>query len=482
MAKTERQVSDHGRGPDAFVQPPETQPRTRMPGRWRLHRQWQDALLRRMLALADASAGLLVSISLATFLGGGVRLGLWSAFFLPLWIVLAKLFGLYDKDQRSLRHLTVDEVPSIFMWALTGTAAVSAFLLLFPHDPLQISTALWMWLLAGSSAFVLRGMMRFIWRRIVPPENTLIVGTGPLAEATRRKLDLFPDIHVVVGGAREELPAEALRAHSDWADETDRIILASQQLDEALIAELVQFCRDRQIKLSVVPPARGVFGTAVQLDHVADLPVVEYNTWAPSRSTLSLKRMMDFVLSLGALVLLWPLFVLIGLAIALGSRGPILFGQRRAGVGGRPFRLYKFRTMVSNAEELLPQLVTIDELPDPMFKLPNDPRVTRVGRALRRFSLDELPQLANVLKGEMSLVGPRPEEVELVEMYAPEHRFRLKVKPGLTGPMQVYGRGQLTFDERLAVEREYIENLSLTRDLRILAMTLATVVSGRGAY
>jgi exopolysaccharide biosynthesis polyprenyl glycosylphosphotransferase len=482
MAKMEPTVSEHERLSTARVQPG-IRPRTvRRPGRWRLQRQWQDALLRRMLALADASAALLVSISLATFLGGGVRLGLWSAFFLPLWIVLAKLHGLYDRDQRSLRHLTVDEIPNIFMWALTGTAAVSALLLLFPHDSLQISDALWMWLIAGSAAFVLRGTMRLLWRRIVPPENTIIVGTGPLAEATRRKLELFPDIHVVVGGAREELPAEELRAHPDWADQTDRIILASQQLDEALIAELVQFCRARQIKLSVVPPARGVFGTAVQLDHVADLPVVEYNTWNPSRSTLALKRIGDFVISLAALVLLLPLFVLIALAIAVSSRGPILFGQRRAGVSGRPFRLYKFRTMVSNAEELLPQLVAIDELQDPMFKLPNDPRVTRIGRLLRRFSLDELPQLVNVLKGEMSLVGPRPEELELVEMYAPEHRFRLKVKPGLTGPMQVYGRGQLTFDERLAVEREYIENLSLPRDLRILAMTLAAVVSGRGAY
>ena len=483
MANTERTVREQERLPDALVQADEAQGRTvRMPGRWRLHRQWQDALLRRMLALADASAALLVSVSLATFLGGGARIGLWSAFFVPLWIVLAKLFGLYDKDQRSLRHLTVDEVPSIFMWGLTATAVVSGLLLLLPDASLAVSTALWMWLIAGSAAFVFRGIMRFTWRRIVPPENTLIVGSGPLAEATRRKLDLFPDIHVVVAGAREELPAAELRAHPSWADQTDRIILASQQLDEALIAELVQFCRARQIKLSVVPPARGVFGTAVQLDHVADLPVVEYNTWAPSRSTLGLKRTGDFVISLAALVLLFPLFILIALAIAIDSRGPILFGQRRAGVDARPFRLYKFRTMVSNAEELLPQLVAIDELQDPMFKLPNDPRVTRMGRVLRRFSLDELPQLVNVLKGEMSLVGPRPEEVELVEMYAPEHRFRLKVKPGLTGPMQVYGRGQLTFDERLAVEREYIENLSLTRDLRILAMTLAAVVSGHGAY
>jgi lipopolysaccharide/colanic/teichoic acid biosynthesis glycosyltransferase len=117
-----------------------------------------------------------------------------------------------------------------------------------------------------------------------------------------------------------------------------------------------------------------------------------------------------------------------------------------------------------------------------MFKLRDDPRVTRVGRLLRRTSLDELPQLVNVLRGDMSLVGPRPEQTELVDRYLPEHRFRLLVRPGLTGPMQVFGRGELTFEERLAVEREYIENLSLGRDARILALTFSAVVHGKGAF
>jgi lipopolysaccharide/colanic/teichoic acid biosynthesis glycosyltransferase len=123
-----------------------------------------------------------------------------------------------------------------------------------------------------------------------------------------------------------------------------------------------------------------------------------------------------------------------------------------------------------------------DELPEPMFKFRSDPRVTRVGRVLRRLSLDELPQIWNLLRGDMSLVGTRPEQLELVERYSPEHRFRLDVKPGLTGPMQVHGRGELTFEERLAVERDYIENMTIGRDLRILAMTIAAVVGGRGAY
>lgn len=262
----------------------------------------------------------------------------------------------------------------------------------------------------------------------------------------------------------------------------DRIIVAMSHLDEQLIAELVAFCRRRQTKLSVVPPARGMFGTAVELNHVADLPVMEYNTWDVSRSTLLLKRAMDVVLSSLALVAVSPLMLLTTLAILAESGRPVLFTQTRVGQGGRPFRMLKFRTMVVDAEELLPQLVGFDTLTDPVFKLRQDPRVTWVGRVLRRASLDELPQLLNVLNGDMSLVGPRPEQIELVERYAEQDRFRLVVKPGITGPMQIYGRGALTFEERLAVEREYVENISFTRDLRILVMTVAPVVNGRGAF
>src|SRR5204863_4589545 len=133
---------------------------------------------------------------------------------------------------------------------------------------------------------------------------------------------------------------------------------------------------------------------------------------------------------------------------------------------------------VANAEDLLEGLVPFEELSEPMFKLPHDPRVTRVGRLLRRTSLDELPQLVNVVRGEMSLVGPRPEQVELVARYSPEERFRLAVRPGLTGPMQVFGRGELSFEERLAVERDYVENISLGRDLLVLALTVGPVLSG----
>ncbi len=172
----------------------------------------------------------------------------------------------------------------------------------------------------------------------------------------------------------------------------------------------------------------------------------------------------------------------IALWIRLDSPGPVLFRQTRVGQKGQPFRIFKFRTMTADAEEVLAQLVDFDRLTTPAFKIPNDPRVTRAGRFLRRWSLDELPQLFNVLRGEMSLVGPRPEEVALVSRYTDDQRRRLAVKPGMTGPMQVNGRGDLPFDERLALELDYIDRYSLRKDLAILIRTLPAVLSGRGAY
>jgi exopolysaccharide biosynthesis polyprenyl glycosylphosphotransferase len=443
-------------------------------------RLWRDALRRRMLAGADLLTSLLICLAIAGLTS--VETGVWAVLFTPVWLLLAKLFGLYDRDHRALRHLTIDELPVLFLWALVSTAATVALLKLSPAAEIGFSTAVAVWAIGAVAAGALRGFARWLWRRVTPAERTLILGGGPVAEATRRKLELFPDIHVAVIDQRGLSGSEPLSAGPDWSHGVNRVIVASSSVDEEHLAELVSHCREHQIKLSVVPPVRGMFGTAVQLNHVADLPVVEYSTWDVSRSTLLLKRGLDLAISLPLLVLTAPLITLLALAIRLDREGPAFFVQRRAGLEGRPFRMVKFRTMVTDAAERLSEVVSVDDLPAPMFKLAQDPRVTRIGRLLRRTSLDELPQLLNVVKGDMSLVGPRPEQVELVERYRPEHVFRLAVKPGLTGPMQVYGRGELSFNERLAVERDYIENLSLGRDLRILALTLTAVVVGRGAY
>jgi lipopolysaccharide/colanic/teichoic acid biosynthesis glycosyltransferase len=172
----------------------------------------------------------------------------------------------------------------------------------------------------------------------------------------------------------------------------------------------------------------------------------------------------------------------IALAIKIDTKGPVIFKQERIGADGRPFTLYKFRSMHANAELELAHIVNFDELIDPVYKQKDDPRLTRVGRVLRRWSFDELPQFWNVLKGDMSLVGPRPEETRFVEMYEPWHRRRLAVKPGMTGSMQVNGRGDLPLDTRVQLDLDYIENYSIWCDVVILLETFPAVMRGSGAH
>ena len=194
------------------------------------------------------------------------------------------------------------------------------------------------------------------------------------------------------------------------------------------------------------------------------------------------KRALDVVGALVGLIVLAPLAPIIALAIKLDSKGPVLYEQERVGEEGKAFQMYKFRSMVDGAEEMLDELLDVEEWPSPAFKIKDDPRVTRVGRILRRTSLDEIPQFWNVLKGDMSLVGPRPEEARVVHLYADWHRRRLAVRPGMTGPMQVNGRGDLPLDDRVRLEIDYIGNYSLLTDVAVLLKTVPAILLGRGAY
>jgi len=192
------------------------------------------------------------------------------------------------------------------------------------------------------------------------------------------------------------------------------------------------------------------------------------------------KRAMDLAISILLLPIVLPLGILIAILIFLDSPGSVIFVQYRTGIGGKRFRMYKFRTMVANAEELKTQLSHLNELTLPDFKITNDPRVTRIGRFLRKTSLDELPQIINILKGDMSLVGPRPTSFG-AETYSLKHTERLEVVPGLTGLWQIKGRSDLDFDERSRLDIEYIENQSLWLDIKILVLTIGAVLSKKGA-
>lgn len=199
-----------------------------------------------------------------------------------------------------------------------------------------------------------------------------------------------------------------------------------------------------------------------------------------SRRYLLVKRALDLAFCLFAFPVVLPLLALCALAVRLDSRGPILFRQWRTGQHGVRFRMYKFRTMVENAEELKAELAHLNVLPYPDFKIPDDPRVTRVGKILRKTSLDELPQFINLVKGDMTLVGPRPTSFS-ASMYDLWHTQRLEVSPGITGLWQVRGRNETTFDERLRLDIQYIENMSLLLDLKIIWWTVASVIRGSGA-
>ena len=444
-------------------------------------RWWRDRRRRRMLAAADALAAAAIGAAFAAIGSGSAA---WALVAIPIGLFVAKVIGLYDSDHRAIRHLTIDEFPTLGVWsalvvivcALIAPGRIGAAEILFVMVPGAVAVG------------VLRALARWLWRRSTPPESTLVLGSGAPARAIARKIELFADMHLQL--VREEEPAEELRQGN--GDENtamersltgvDRVVLAWSDSDPRLIGRLVRHCRRLEVKLSVVSPFRGGARPAPSVSQVADLPLLEYNTWDVPRSTAAIKRAFDIVGSLLALAVLAPVFLMIAIAIKLDDGGPVFFRQRRAGHNHRSFLIVKFRSMCVDAEQQLPGLVDLDALESPMFKLRSDPRITRVGRFLRRHSLDELPQLINVLRGEMSLVGPRPEQTELVDRYSPEHRFRLAVKPGVTGPMQVSGRGELSFEERLAVEIDYVENVSVSRDLVLLAQTVPAVFRARGAY
>lgn len=443
--------------------------------------RWRDALRRRYLAAADvvavfvagAASGISPAVTLAT---------------LPVWILLAKLHGLYDRDHRVMRHLTSDELGSLIAWAATGSLACLGLAGLVSSEQLSAADGLQLVLALAIVAPAARALARCLWRCSVSPEQVLVVGSGRLARSTRRKLEIFGDMHQSLVPVTVEPPevADAARAGATLDDvlaahPLDRVVVAAETLEEPVVVALVVACRERLLKLGFVPPAPAAFASTARLGRLAELPVVDSLTWDPSRSTMTLKRSLDVVVAAFGLVLTAPLMIAIALVIRLSSPGPALFRQRRAGRDGVPFEMWKFRTMYVDAERRLEDLVVLDELTEPVFKLPDDPRVTAVGRLLRRTSLDELPQLVNVLRGQMSLVGPRPEQVELVARYSDSQRARLTVKPGMTGPMQVLGRGRLSLEERVALERDYIATISLTGDLRILVRTIGSVLGGRGA-
>jgi exopolysaccharide biosynthesis polyprenyl glycosylphosphotransferase len=453
----------------------------------------RGALLRRLLACGDWAAliGALFVVTAATSTTDVATL-FWAVLFSPSWILVVKLQGLYDNDHRRIRHSTLDELPSLVSAAVLGTLVLDGLLALSPVGPLSPASAIGVGLGTVLCSFVLRGVLRFLWHRLTGVASGVVVGPAIAADLIARRVSTHPEARLHLAGylspPAEELSTELPRLGSledisriahEYAIE--RVVVAGQEMSEAAAEQLIEECKAEGLALTFLPQHYGLLGPGIELNRLAELPVLDFRFSDPPRSTVALKRTMDLVVSGAMLILLSPFLLAIALVILLDSGRPVFFRQRRAGKDGKPFTMLKFRTMVADAEERLGELVDLSKLEEPAFKIRDDPRVTRTGRRLRRTSIDELPQLINVLRGDMSLVGPRPEEESIVALYNERQRVRLAVKPGLTGPMQVYGRSDLTFEERLAIERDYLDNLSITSDLAILLRTPQAVVRGEGA-
>jgi len=273
-----------------------------------------------------------------------------------------------------------------------------------------------------------------------------------------------------------------LDAILDREDAAELIIAGS--LNGEHLRHVSDACLKRGTAIIAVPSwARGIRGWAEPVK-VGSIPAYHVHPARLGMPALALKRVTDVVLTLVGLVVCAPLMALVAIAIKLDSPGPVFFRQRRVGLGGREFIMWKFRSMTHQADRRCAEIAHLNSYADGrLFKCRDDPRVTRIGKILRRFSLDELPQLFNVIAGEMSLVGPRPPVPIEVGRYEPRHFVRLSVVPGLTGPWQVAGRNLITdFEEVVRLERAYIDGWSLRLDLHIMAKTVGVVLSGRGAY
>jgi len=320
-------------------------------------------------------------------------------------------------------------------------------------------------LVVGSSRESARLMMRLHGR---DAEDVRIVGR--ISTPRRRQLD-----------PRGVVDEVLVAVESSGASE---VIVASPGFSLDLVEELVERCLERGVSVSVMHKKLGAIDARIELRRTSAGPLLRLQPAIGVLTRDLLKRGMDVSLSMIGLLLIWPLLLVIAVAIKLDSRGPVLFRQLRAGKDGKPFMMYKFRTMVCDADEMKAELLHLNVSGDPrLFKIRQDPRVTRTGRVLRATSLDELPQLLNVLVGEMSLIGPRPFFPDDLEQYEEHHFGRLSVLPGITGLWQVNGRSEIVdFEDVIRWDQQYVQQWSLWMDLKILVMTLPAVLRRTGAY
>ncbi len=351
-------------------------------------------------------------------------------------------------------------------------------------------TVLVLWL-ARVSQRVVRSQLR---RSGVGVSRVLVVGAGDIGRTVMRTVVAEPGLGYKIVGFLDDDPAkvEIGRFKSLGSLEYAERVLNSEHIDEVIITlpwmyqrkilAIVRACEARGVRARVVPDLFQLSLNRLDVEEVGGLPLIGIKEPSLSRPGRIAKRALDIIVAAAILILTAPITLLTALLIRFDSPGPVLFSQTRVGERGKTFTVFKFRSMRVGAEAEQEQLRERNEATGPLFKIRDDPRQTRFGRLLRRTSIDELPQFLNVLRGEMSVVGPRPGLPSEVARYQPWHRQRLEVKPGISGLWQVSGRSDLTFDEMCLLDIYYIENWSLALDVQIMLRTIPRVLFGSGAY
>ncbi len=406
-----------------------------------------------------------------------------------IWASVFYFLGAYERRNRDEWRV---EARTIFLAATFSLFTLAAALYYFKIEDFSRVLFAYFYLLDLGFTLSWRAGMRVVRLRLIPHRDArraLIVGTDAAAQELAAQLRTLDDYALVgfIADTNEGNDAAVVGTLGDTLHvvnhfQVDDVFLSQTTRGRGELAELILALRESHVRVRLLPDLLELITVRTGIETLRGLPVVTLREPAITGINSVLKRMLDLAGATLGLIVCGPLMLCIALLIRLDSKGSIFFIQERAGQYGKPFRIYKFRTMAPNAEELLDDLVDIETMPEPHFKLRKDPRVTRFGAWLRHTSLDELPQLFNVLMGDMSLVGPRPEFMRLATRYSPTQRQRLLVKPGLTGAMQISGRGDLGFEERMRLELEYIENYSIWRDVVILLKTVPAVLTGRGAY
>lgn len=402
-----------------------------------------------------------------------------------LWIVVFAFSGLYAI---TARRRILDEVIKIVFACSTGVMLI--IVLTFFQRELFSSRFIILlgWILSMVTVSVgriaIRALQRTLVGRGIGARRIVIIGADATTNTLLRTFHRDPKLgYAIVDRFAGFTPdARARLEELTRVDAVDAVLLADHGVGRSATSDLIAFCNDRHLIFQYTADLFATQATKLDISTIAGSIVIEVKRTPLDGWGKILKRTFDVVVAAVSLLAVAPVLLPVMLIVKMDTEGPAIIGLRRVGENGRQFTLFKVRSMVKNARMMKRELVAFNERPDgPLFKMKADPRITRVGKVLRKLSIDELPQLWNVLRGEMSLVGPRPHEPEEVERYSSHHRKLLTIKPGITGMAQISGRSDLHFSEEVRLDVFYIENWSLKLDLQILLKTPRAVLSTKSA-